>query len=252
MLGLRIKPSKTKAMYFHLPAAPALSVNGENIEVVDSFTYLGSVISGNRICAADDIDSRISKASRTFGALKRHVFGRNDISVSLKIKVFNASVLSVLLYAAETWAPRKPDLIRLEVFQMSCLRCILKVSRLQRLRNTEIRSRCDNQPSIECAIQKRRLRWLGHVARMDQGRICSSTWRNPKPNTWRCTRNAGKCTWDSLVAKDLAHLKGVYGAVNWSNHFTDIITDLAADRVQWRRVILGQATADVLHQALRP
>ena len=33
---------------------------------------------------------------------------------------------------------------------------------------------------------------------------------------------------------------------------TDIVTDLAADRVQWRRVILGQATADVLHQALRP
>ena len=53
------------------------------------------------------------------------------------------------------------------------------------------------------------------------------------------------CTWDSIISKDLSFLKNAYGSVHWSRNSTTIISDLAADRVQWRRLIRGQATADV-------
>jgi hypothetical protein len=183
MLGLRIKPAKTKAIYFHLPTAPALSVYGETIEVSTTFTYLGSTLSSEKVSASDDIASRIAKASAAFGRLKSRVFTRRDLTIHLKMKVYNASVLSVLLYASETWALTKSDVQKLEVFQMSALRRIAGISLAQRLTNVAVRDTCGGQPTVESSIRKRRLRWLGHVARMPAGRLCNSVWRTPKPPT---------------------------------------------------------------------
>jgi hypothetical protein len=244
-LGLRIKPAKTKAIYFHLPSVPQLTVYGQHIEVTDSFTYLGSVLSSTRISAADEINVRLGKASAAFSRLKRHVFDRRDITIDLKMKIFNSSVLSVLLYASETWTITVTEIRRLETFQMYALRTILGVSRRQHLTNVLIREQCCNQASIESSIRKRRLRWLGHIARMPEERHCGSVWRNPKPSTWRCGRNAPKCTWDSIISKDLNFLKLVYGSANWDRNRIGIIKDLASDRSQWRRLVRGQATADV-------
>jgi len=153
--------------------------------------------------------------------------------------------LRSLQYSSETWTMTKADLMTLETFQMYALRAILGVSRLQRLRNMDIREVCCHQPTIDNSIRLRRLRWLGHVARMPAGRLCGSIWRNPKPSGWRCTHNASKCTWDSTIQKDLGFLKSSYGSVNWHNNSTSIIQDLASDRVQWRRIVRGQATADI-------
>ena len=245
MLGLKIKPAKTKVIYFHLNQQPNLTVYGEPIEVTEFFTYLGSGISSRHTSAKDEISARVGKASTTFNQLKHRIFKRQDLSLGLKMKVFNASVLSVLLYSSETWTMTKADLMTLETFQMCALRAILGVSRLQRLRNMDIREVCCRQPTIDNSIRLRRLRWLGHVARMPAGRLCGSIWRNPKPSGWRCTHNASKCTWDSTIQKDLGFLKSSYGSVNWHDNSTSIIQDLASDRVQWRRIVRGQATADI-------
>ncbi len=54
---------------------------------------------------------------------------------------------------------------------MQCLRQILDISRLDRLRNETVHQQRGNQPTIEEAIQKRRLQWFGHVCRMDISRL---------------------------------------------------------------------------------
>ena len=161
------------------------------------------------------------------------------------MKVLNASVLSVLLYSSETWTMTKAVLMTLETFQMYALRAILGVSRLQHLCNTDVREVCCRQPTIDNAIRLRRLRWLGHVARMLGGCLCGSIWHNPKPSSWCCTCNASKCTWDSTIQKDLGSLKSSYGSVTWHNNSTSIIQELLSDWVQWRRIVRGQATVEV-------
>lgn len=250
-LGLKIKPSKTKVIYANLPAPPLLTIDGEDIEVTDRFQYLGSTVCAQQVSSSMDISSRISKASQTFNRLRKWVFGRRDLSTPLKMKVYNAAVNSILLYSAETWAFTEADLQTLEVFQMSSLRYILGISMFQRVPNTEIRNRC-SQPSVEQLIRKRRLRWAGHVARMPEGRICGSVWRHPRPEGWRCVPNAAKTTWDFLLAKDLAPYKRAYGTINWNNNYVNIISDLAADRNQWRRIVWGQATPENNAPGLQP
>jgi len=87
------------------------------------------------------------------------------------MRIFNAVIMSILLYGGETWTILKNDSSRLETFQMRFLRCILQITRRDHQRNTDIRDRCCQQPMVEGLLRQRRLRWFGHVCRMDNCRI---------------------------------------------------------------------------------
>ena len=74
MLGLKIKPAKTKVIYFHLNQQPSMAVYGKPIEVTEFFTYLGSGISSQHTSAKDEFSARVGKASTTFNQLKQRIF----------------------------------------------------------------------------------------------------------------------------------------------------------------------------------
>ena len=59
---------------------------------------------------------------------------------------------------------------KLNVFYLRCLRRILGIRCQDRVLNTEVLERA-GLPSIFTLLSQRRLRWLGHVRRMDDGRI---------------------------------------------------------------------------------
>ena len=48
-----------------------------------------------------EVDRRIANASKAFGALRKAVFDDENLSLSTKRKVYNACVISVLLYGSE-------------------------------------------------------------------------------------------------------------------------------------------------------
>ena len=102
-------------------------------------------------------------------------------------------VLSTLLYGAETWSLKKTDENRLQTFEMSCLRRILGVTRLDRIRNTEIRRTLNVKLTVIEKIAQKRLRYFGHVQRMPptrfpkialEGRINGSRPRGRPPKRW--------------------------------------------------------------------
>ena len=78
-----------------------LHVSSEEIEYVKEFPYLGSVVASSGRMDAD-ID-RIAQASKAFVALKRPVLQHHDFTTHTKCLVYNACVLSVLLYGSESW-----------------------------------------------------------------------------------------------------------------------------------------------------
>ncbi|VDL96127.1 unnamed protein product [Schistocephalus solidus] len=81
----------------------------------------------------------------------------------LGIRVYRASVRSVLLYGCECWATRVKDDRKLETFVHDCLRTILRVKYTDFVSNETVRTRFENIARIPEAIQERRLRWFGHV-----------------------------------------------------------------------------------------
>ncbi len=89
--------------------APIPVCDGE-IDVVEEFPYLGSIIAANGKMDAD-VERRIAQASRAFGALRKAVF--LDRNLRQKRKVYEACVLSVLLYGSECWVPLRRNMRRL-------------------------------------------------------------------------------------------------------------------------------------------
>jgi len=145
-------------------------IGGDPIEYVSTFRYLGSYCSDN-ISMRVEVNHRLSSAAFAFQKLKRlNVWNDPFIRRGIKSILYKVIVQSTLLFGCETWALPEAELSRLEVFQMRCLRTICSLSIIDRIPNEEILQRC-SVSGISDIIKYRRLRWLGHVARMDNNRL---------------------------------------------------------------------------------
>ena len=170
--GLTLSIPKTKSMPVGREVTPEdmtpLIVGGEEIESVSEFPYLGSVVSSDGQVELD-VSRQIAQASRAFGALRKSAFMDKD-QVTTKRKVYQACVLSVLLYGSECWTPLKKQLKRLDSFHNRCVRSIFGITNKQQweqhITSTEIRRRWGDPEAAASRVKRRRLEWFGHVARM--------------------------------------------------------------------------------------
>ena len=81
---------------------PSITIENLRVPVTKQFKHLGSVLS-NDAQMDEDIQARISKASSAYGRLQERVWKSHGIRLNTKIKVYNAAVLTTLLYGAESW-----------------------------------------------------------------------------------------------------------------------------------------------------
>ena len=92
------------------------------------------------------------------------------LTVKIKMVVYNACVVSTLMYGSETWTTYARQEKKLNSFNPRSIRRILGISWQDRVSNAEVMSRA-NLPSMFTLLRQRRLRWLGHVYRIEDGRI---------------------------------------------------------------------------------
>ena len=210
--GLTLSVQKTKSMAVGREITAEdqtpLNVCNEEIESVSEFQYLGSIVSA-RGRVDTDVSRRIAQASRAFGALRQSVFIDKDLRVATKRKVNQACVLSVLLYGSKCWTPLKGQLKKLDSFHNRCIRTIMGISNKQqweqRITSSEIRRKWGDSDTATLKVKKRRLEWLGHVARMPDYRIpkiCLFSWM-PQPRP----RGGPRLRWRDLIRKDLKEIK---------------------------------------------
>ena len=101
---LTVSIKKTEIVYQPAPGkpykAPTITVKGQRLQVVDKFTYLGSILS--RVVHIDDeVNARIAKASAAFGRLRGSIWDRSGIRLDTKLKVYRSVVQPTLLYEAK-------------------------------------------------------------------------------------------------------------------------------------------------------
>ena len=136
--------------------------------------YLGSLIDNNGRMDAE-VDRRIASASRVFGALHSAVFKDRHLNITTKRKVYQACALSVLLYGSECWTLLRKHHKRLNAFHHRCIRTILAITSHQQwelhITSEMTRELWGDLETVTAKVIKRRLEWLGHVARMPNQRI---------------------------------------------------------------------------------
>ena len=116
---------------------------------------------------------RIAAAGAVFAQLQQRVFrtdfGNRQLPQRTKGKFYSSFVLSILLYGCESWLLTTPLLNELKKFHHRCVRTMCGVS-LCDVRehggHVALFTRL-NVPCVERIISNRKLRWAGHVARMD-------------------------------------------------------------------------------------
>ena len=99
---MEISAEKTKLMTNNTSGINTeIKVNGQKLETVTSFKYLGSVITDEG--SKSEILSRIAQTTAAWTRLKP-VWNDRSISLSSKIGLMRSFVTSIFLYACESWA----------------------------------------------------------------------------------------------------------------------------------------------------
>ena len=148
--------------------APTIKISDYTLEVVDDFTYLGSTISMN-LSLDSEINRPIGKAAATMAKLTKRVWENRLLTENTKMRVYQACVLSTLLYGSEAWTAYQCQERCLNTFHMRCLRRILGIRWQDRIPNSDILTHA-GIPSI-FSLSQQRLRWLGHVRCMEDGHM---------------------------------------------------------------------------------
>ena len=99
--GLTISLKKTNVLGQDTMELPAITMDDCERDVIKQFTYLGSTITDN-LSLETEIDKRIGKAATTLACLTSRVWTNPRLTVKTKMVVYNACVVSTLMYGSKT------------------------------------------------------------------------------------------------------------------------------------------------------
>lgn len=221
-VGLKINVKKTKLMRIGTSNTTPLTLQGQLIEDVNSFSYLGSTICKDGGSSADIAD-RINKARTAFHSLHR-IWRANNITTTTKLKIFDSSVKSVLLYGCSTWSTTQATRRKLQSFCNKCLKQILRIFWPNWVTNEQLLLMANCKP-IEFEICRRKWTWIGHILRRPPDEIARQAldW-NPQGH-----RNPGRPrnTWIRMMKNECKSRN-----LTWNQ-----AKILANDRVKWREFV---------------
>ncbi|CAK1597711.1 unnamed protein product [Parnassius mnemosyne] len=159
-VGLEINASKTKLMSNSREID--VMVDGNKIEYVKEYIYLGQIISPSDEMTKE-INRRIAQGWRKYWSLKEIVKSK-DLGNHIKKKTFETCILPVLTYGCETWSTTLYHRERLTKCQRAMERSMLGLKIKDRVRNDDIRTRT-KLTDILTRINVQKWRWAGHLLR---------------------------------------------------------------------------------------
>ena len=195
-----------------------IMVQGEEYQAVKTFCYLGDTLdAGGGVEAA--VTARIRSGWNKFRELQPFLTSKAP-SLKTKGTVYAACVRSRMSYGSETWATKVEDEEKLERAEMRMIRWMSGVSLRDRQSSDELRQRM-GLDNIRDIIQRERLRWFGHIQRMDEGndvkKVLTLEVEGKRPV------GRPKLSWMEVIKSDMKKL-----------HLND---EDASDRLRWRRAI---------------
>ena len=122
-VGLKLNIQKMKIM----ASGPITSweIDGETVETVSGFIFLGSTITADGDCS-HEIKRCLLLGIKVMTNLDSILKSR-DIALPTKVHLVNSMVFPVVMYGCESWAIKKAEHGRMDAFELSCQRRLLRV-----------------------------------------------------------------------------------------------------------------------------
>ena len=117
-VGLKLNIQKTKIM----ASGPITSwqIDGETVETVSDFIYLGSTITADGDCSHEI--KRCLLLGRKVMTNLESIFKSRDITLLTKVRLDKAMVFPIVLYGCESWTVKKAERQRIDAFELWCWR----------------------------------------------------------------------------------------------------------------------------------
>jgi hypothetical protein len=148
-------------------------VKNMTFERVNSCVYLGTLVTSDNNISAE-INNRITLASKSYFGLV-NILKAKDINRKYKVIIYKTLIKPVLMYGAEAWVLSKVDEAHFRVFERKILRRIygpLCEGATWRSRYNKELYRLYDEIDLVTAIRISRLRWAGHIVRMQDNLPC--------------------------------------------------------------------------------
>ena len=146
-----------------MASGPSLhgEIDGETVETVADFIFLGS-----KIIALGDCSHEIKRClllGRKVMTNLDSILKSRDITLPTKVHVVKAMVFPVVMYGCESWAIKKAECRRIDAFEQSCWRRLLRVPWTARRSNQSILKEISPGCSLVGLILKLKLQYFGHL-----------------------------------------------------------------------------------------
>ena len=158
-VGLKLNIQKTKIMASS--SITSWQIDGETMEAVRDFIFLGS-----KITAAGDCSHEIKRClflgRKALTNLDSKLKSR-DITLSTEVCLVKAIVFPVVKYGCESWAIKKAEHRRIDAFELWCWRRLLRVPWTARRSNQSILKEISPEYSLEGLMLKLKFQYFGHL-----------------------------------------------------------------------------------------
>ena len=161
--GLYLNLKKTKVM--STEEIEEFELDGENIEIVRDFVFLGAKIEDSGSCKGE-ILRRLALGRAAMTGLNK-IWKDKDITITTKCRIVNALVFPVVLYGCESWTIRKAERRRIDSFELWCWRRLLRIPWTARRTNQSVIEEIKPTNPLEALIKKQQLSYFGHIMRSE-------------------------------------------------------------------------------------
>ncbi|KAB0340653.1 hypothetical protein FD754_022949 [Muntiacus muntjak] len=158
-VGLKLNIQKTRIM----ASGPITSwqTDGETVETVSDFIFLGSKITADGDCS-HEIKRRLLLGRKVMANLDSILKSR-DITLPTKVHLVKAMVFPVVMYGCESWTVKKAECQKIDAFELWCWRRLLRVPWAARISNQSILKEISPGCSLEGLMLKLKLQHFGYL-----------------------------------------------------------------------------------------
>ena len=160
-VGLKLNIQKTKTM-----ASDPITlwqIDGETVETVTDFIFLGSKITADGDCS-HEIKRCLLLGRKAMNNLDSILKSR-DITLPTKVHLVKTMVFLVVMYGSESWTIKKAERPRIDAFELWYWRRLLRVPWNTKRSNQPILKKINPDYSLERLMLKLKLQSFGHLMR---------------------------------------------------------------------------------------